>query len=495
MNFKHTCLLTGLLLTLHSPASGAPVGDDFCITPLKNGHPVLEVEKEQPYRIASNPVAVGGQVGLLVQAVNRHEVYQVDNDTFRRVEAEFPHVWGFGYPGDTYPLPSGEAVGIGHEPRKIYYLAVSGNQFNPVLGTEDYQFAIFDTGSQSLFFVKKGEDTVHTVDKGASGESTLPPLPGKKLTDSILFIPELDGFLFNSGEEFWFHQNGKSAWMRIRPSTQIAQGGSFRADLEGTEAYVDAKNGLLKLRTRQDGVFVFRVVDGVPNTFERHFHHIWYFHTASGTALAWEGAPSQKLEKPLFGQAKQPRQPHLLILENGQIDPRTQEDIFPNSRPGANDWIHFDLFVGDFDKRGYLLLRTSDGRLVFDGSEFQRIAALDYDRIGIHDTIYSVGGFDILLSERSAFKLNPDLTVEEIEDFPIQEPWSYPVSIEVLEDAGTYFVLDKKTEKLFSTTDFESFREIEADVGVKEIVARIPGRSAFLVVTEQGAAVLENACQ
>jgi hypothetical protein len=74
------------------------MGQDLCVRPVLGSEPLLDVEREQPYRLATSPRHIPGYDGLVVKAFNRHELYEIRGHRYQKIESDFPHVWG----GATY---------------------------------------------------------------------------------------------------------------------------------------------------------------------------------------------------------------------------------------------------------------------------------------------------------------------------------------------------------------------------------------------------------
>jgi len=63
-------LLLAFLLSL-TPLWALPVAAGPCILPVTGEEPMSEVEREQPYRLASHPISLPGYDGLLMRPLNR----------------------------------------------------------------------------------------------------------------------------------------------------------------------------------------------------------------------------------------------------------------------------------------------------------------------------------------------------------------------------------------------------------------------------------------
>lgn len=85
-------LLTAFVLSL-IPLGALPVAAGPCILPVEGGEPMSEVEREQPYRLASHPISLPGYHGLLLRPLNRPDepgFHVVDGWDYRKLARPAP---------------------------------------------------------------------------------------------------------------------------------------------------------------------------------------------------------------------------------------------------------------------------------------------------------------------------------------------------------------------------------------------------------------------
>ena len=81
--------LVAFLLSL-TPLGAMPLAAGPCVLPVTGEAPMSEVEREQPYRLATNPITLPGHDGLLLRPLNRpdepefHEIAGSDHRQLAR---------------------------------------------------------------------------------------------------------------------------------------------------------------------------------------------------------------------------------------------------------------------------------------------------------------------------------------------------------------------------------------------------------------------------
>ncbi|SNZ19273.1 hypothetical protein [Cohaesibacter gelatinilyticus] len=474
---------------------------NFCIKALKNGKPKLPVEVKSPYRMASDPLVVGGKMGLLVKAYNRHEIYEIVDNDYRLVREDFPHVWGLSYPYRTFPLRAGGAIGIGSKPRAIYYLPADGERFERIEGTQDYVAASFDAVSQILFFQPKNSNRISVIWAGKVLPTTLPTLLERGVGD-IHFIPELEGYLaktsanFESkkGNRFWFLKDKDGVWLPASEEFEKEDARVLDYYLRDKTILVEEDVRILKIFTNNRPTAFFRIEDGRPVFDKAISEDGWTQHEKSRSALLWNPMFSER-KKTWWGKVIEPETPKLYILRYGQTVPEEIPNIAPAKIDDGNGFLSFSTFIDALPETGDLLIETDKGRVLFDGKDFAAVPGLGYDILGRHVRFVHSGLKKLLQSEKGVFVMNDDLLIKQVTQFPFHDPWRHNVSIEYFPKLEAYLINDRRTGDVYSSAAFETFHRIEGSAEITQFVAALPDRAAVLAVAKDGLVTIEKDCR
>ncbi len=486
-----------IFLTLPSNAA------DVCVLPLENGRPLLNIEKEQPYRMARSPTVIPGWKNLVVKALNRGELYEISGQQYRKITAEFPHLWGFAFDNGIHQLADGDTVGIGWKPRKIYHLKAGDNEFQEVPSSEKYYSAFFDKNSKTLFIRKKITDQVFSTLMGGRLEPSMIPTIdlkwSKPLSVNPIFIPKLDGYMASTGAELWFWKAGYSVWRLVQGSGErrFGPGQYGNYQLKNAKIYVDIYSQTMKIVEPSDrGVSYFEIRDGLPVYIGIGSPGNWEFQPPSEALLGWVGKETQSLKWSILGLLDLPREPvvpKLFVLDKGSIVPRHLPGIEPQSSiVGDSLWYWTQFYsVPEFN---VTLLRLKTGLGAFDGTIVKLLPQLSYDIIGKVVSFTYGKGLTFIKTEKAIFQLLPDLSVRRVEDLPSSPPWNYNFSMNYVEKMGFFLLVHRQSGQIFSSTDMLSFAKVNSKVKISSFVAELPDRPAALLVGEDGLYTVEQKC-
>ncbi len=490
-------LFFALFLGSLFPASAG----NFCIKALKNGKPKLPVEVKSPYRMASDPLVVGGEMGLLVEAYNRDEIYEIVGNDYRLVREDFPHVWGLSYPYKTFPLLAGGAIGIGSKPRAIYYLPADGERFERIEGTQDYVAASFDAVSQILFFQPKNSKKISVIWAGKVLPTAFPNLLERGVGD-IRYIPELEGYLaktsanFKSkkGNRFWFLKEEDGVWLPASEEFEKEEARVLGYYLRDKTIIVEEDARILKIFTNNRPTAFFRIEDGRPVFDKAISEEGWTQHETSRSALLWDPMFSER-KKTWWGKVIEPETPKLYILRYGQTVPEEIPNIAPAKTDDGNGHFSFSTLIDTFPETGDLLIETDKGRVLFDGKDFVAIPGLGYDILGRHVRFVQGRQKTILDASKGIFVLNDDLSAKRVDEFPFNETWREWEDIQYFPKLGAYLMNDRRTGEVYSSAAFETFHRIKGSAQITQFVAALPDRAAVLAVAKDGLVTIEKDCR
>ena len=471
---------------------------NLCILPLLNGQPLLEVESRQPYRMAKTPKLIPGFDGLLVNAMNRHEIYEIKGHSYNKVEAEFPNVWRFAYSENIHQLANGDAIGISYKPRKIYYAKSGKDGFHPIPKTENYHAVSYDETLETLFVkTHYGGRTFIYKDDGLT-PFDMPDIQENGQNygfGSLRYLPELDGYLSSAGERLWFLREGDTEWRLIQGINIYRESRIFDYSLQKVQIQIDIANSLMTLNIPGGrGLLIIEVENNRPILASKGFRGSWHYHAASKSWIAWAGGSLNTRKKRFWEIFTKPTKPPSLnallhgersLAEFSKISPRKHESERTKS---------FDTLIHSIPTLGILLIHLPDGLASYDGKEVVQLQGLEYDTIGYHPRVMREGGLTFIQSEKGLFRLMPNMTAKKIQNFPFAEPWPHSVTIKFIEKLGLFLIVGKRTGKLYVSNEMQSFTKVESSAIITEIVSSLPDRSAALLVGNDGLYTIENNC-
>jgi hypothetical protein len=474
--------------------------EQYCIQPVAGGEPTLSVELDQPYRIATSPKVVPGFDGLVVKALNRHELYEFDGTGLSVIESDFPHVWGFAFEHGIHITPNSEAYGFGSDPKVIFYHRHSG--WTPIDETQGYLHAFFDQGSGDVHWRSSSTGRLNSLADGQVQKRRDFPVFGSDQTVSVRTIPEIDGVLALTGSYRSIPSESSSIWFR-------ASGGTW------SKITIDLPEGHRLLDTFQDAKI--QVIDGLIKIFPSNtafaplFLRIsserlvfagsasrgdWQYHSPSETWIGWNGQSNQPIRKTMFGlwsSEAEPFPPKMFKLGSTEIEPTHVSGLEPPSETRGGKIFYRPqtvILTGDMPA----FVSTKTGIATFDGTHLIERKNLGYEAIGNSPYIGSLGPFHFIQSEKGVFLLNDDLSLVHIDTFPIVQPWRHEVSIDYVSDWRTYVVVDRRLGKVYVSSDMQNFSLIGSAERITKFVGISPEPATVLLVGESGLFAIKNEC-
>jgi hypothetical protein len=493
----------GLLLAL----AGTTEAEPLCIRAVPGGEPVLEVEREQPYRIATNPRQVPGFPGLVVQAMNRHALLHFDGQRLREINQAFPHVWGFAFSHGIHVTPNGDAYGFGGNPRAIFHIAAGAADWQPIPTTRDYLRALFDRGSGDVYMFPRGE---RRLDAGPPvlirngqviGAASLPGTERAPVV-SIRTITELSVTLAvtvagryapDPDVDLWFRPAAGGAWRRLAAEVQQSE---LPRDLDAVDIRIDGD--LLKLFPHSWHLApIFLRVDGRELTYAGAAPPgLWRYHAASRSWIGWVGEFVQEVSQPrwwFFQDSAEPVPPRLALVRDGLAYATFVPNLVPPSRiSGRKAFFRPNIWL--LDPPGPALIPGVHGVWVFDGTSFEAPAELRYERIGTFPGIRTLGEVDIIQSEKGIFRLDADLSATPVSGFPFAEPWRPQFTLGYVPAWQSYWAIDRRSGALMISTDFERFERVPSPAGIHGAVGHVDDPTSLLLVGEDRLYMLTAAC-
>ena len=144
-------LVFAFLLFL-TPLGALPLAAGPCILPVTGEEPMSEVEREQPYRLASHPIILPGYDGLLLRPLNRPdepEFYEIDGRQYRRLASPAP---GSNIIDRDLVLATGGDYFLpGWAGRVLWHLPASSDTWEEARPGETWWGTAFDEGTQDFY--------------------------------------------------------------------------------------------------------------------------------------------------------------------------------------------------------------------------------------------------------------------------------------------------------------------------------------------------------
>lgn len=342
--------LVAFLLSLTALGS-LPLAAGPCILPVTGEEPLTEVERDQPYRLATNPITLPGHGGLLLRPVNRTDTqhfYEIAGTTYKALARPAP---GSNIiDGDVQLGIGGDYFLPGWDGRILWQLPAGSDTWQEARQGEKWWGTAYDKGIQDLYAGFAPKAPLLRWDGDAFGPAgPMPTALGEApspLTEGglplvILTIPGAGGTFAVAVD--WYNEDTRSLWFRpsggawavvaTQPDLdRLAPGlrfpGPFRdVDVSGDGQTVrlfsnHLKNASVLLRRRPDGWFLEQAAPYRP----------WVKHRGSGIRLAWSGEFSQDLTERvfLFFERSVPFKPPVLqALDPGTLVPRPVTEVTP----------------------------------------------------------------------------------------------------------------------------------------------------------------------
>jgi hypothetical protein len=506
--------LVAFLLFL-TPLGALPLAAGPCILPVTGEEPMSDVEREQPGRLAWNPLVLPGYDGLLLRPINRPSdghFYQIVGTAYRKV-AEPAAGWSIldhelrvARGGDHF-LSDG---GIG----RLWRLPKGSGEWQEVILENLSSITAFDEGTQD-FYVASGKGTpvlrwdgTAFVPAGpmptAFGDAVSSGSP-EGLPRAILTLPKVGGTFAVAMD--WRNEDVRSLW--FRPSggdwtlvadkadlDRLAPGLRFPGPFRDADVSDDVSTvRLFAGHPREASVLLRRSADGWVLDAAAPFQP-WVNHQGSGVRLAWSGEFSQDLTERVllfFERSLEFTPPILQALDPGTLVPRLVTKVTPKVEIGAKTAFNLSKIV-EVPGVDPLLVQTDTGWTAFDGNGFQDLPGLAADRIGENASIFRVGHLVLIRSLKGVFRLTDTLGAEPVQTFPEGTSPSPTTSITWLVEAGLFVVVGSNAQAAYTSRDFVSFEKTPSPSPIKGAVAALPDRPGMLLVGPDGLYTLEADC-
>lgn len=489
--------LSILIISLGATIANA---QEFCVVPVAGSEPQLPVEFEQPYRIATLPRTVPGFDGMIVEALNRHELYKFNGSSLSLMEEDFPHVWGFAFEHGIHIGPDGVDFGFGSRPRVIFRLGHDDSSWKPIEATRGFQHAFFDQGTGDVYWQATFQSPLERINaSGASEEADLPVFNSDQ-TVSIRTIPEINGALALTGprsstlrqsSSLWFRPFGMD-WVRVLEDLPEEQ----RLLHTFQDAQIEVNNSQFRIFPANSAFepLIFRVSGDELIFVTTLPEGTWEYHSGSQNWIGRIGPWSQSTKTGLGSWKNKPetRPPQFVVLGPNETMPRLIPDLISQSDTVGEKVFYHPVPINIFGE-GPVLVHADEGIVVLDGVTLSQIEMLPYEEIGDHPNIQSLGGLTFIQSEFGVFALNDNLSLHRVANFPVEAPWPHEVRIVYVEPWRTYLVIDRRSGDIHVSKDMERFKKIESEKRVTGVVGVLSEPPSVLVIGEdQLYAVVQN---
>lgn len=465
--------------------------EKFCVAPVAGSEAQLPVEFEQPYRIATSPRTVPGFDGLIVKATNRQELYEFNSTSLSLVEGDFPHVWGSAFEHGIHVGRDGEAFGFGSRPRVIFRLVSNASNWEPIESTRGYARAFFDQGAGSVYWrASSSQQLERIIADGVSEAVDLPEFNGDQ-TVSVRTISEINGALALTGprsstprqsSSLWFRSHG-SEWVRILvdlpngqrllPTFQDAQV-EVSSDIVRVFPFSTAFEPLIFRFSEQGLKFVTSLPAG-----------IWRLYPPSQNWIGRIGpwVVPQETSFSFWKEEAVQRAPRFLVLGPSETEARFVPGLVSaGEASGQSVFDHPEPII--MIEAMPIFVRSERGFMVLDGEQAVEIEALQYENIGTHPSMKTIGELNIIQSELGVFVLSDDFSLQRIGNFPAENPWPHEVTIEYVEAWQTYIIIDGRSGEIHISKDMQSFSNVESAQRISGAVGVLPEPTSVLVVGE-----------
>ncbi|WP_308917456.1 hypothetical protein [Jannaschia sp. LMIT008] len=192
-----------------------------CIRPVQGSAPVNAIEREQPYRLATNPVVVPGYDRLIVQAGNRYDthptLYRIEGDRFLPLDRALPGAPHYDAV-DPVPLRDGSTGFIEVTPPILWHLPGDGSGWRTLPWARDFAWAVHDAGTGVVTVATRDGrvwDWDGTSRTPADPSPPLAPMSDRGRVTDLRTLPAGLGRLATTYDG----GNGTILWHRTHPGT------------------------------------------------------------------------------------------------------------------------------------------------------------------------------------------------------------------------------------------------------------------------------------
>lgn len=491
-----------------------PLAASPCILPVEGEEPMSDVEREQPYRLATNSITLPGYSGLLLRPINRpggYGLYEISGRDYRELARPAPGSNIFDQ--EIRLATGGDHFLAGWDDHALWHLPGGSDDWRRVRPGERWWGTAYDEGTGDFYAGFAPRDPLLRWD----GDAFVPtgPMPTavgdapSSLTEfglpvAILTLPKAGGTFAVAMD--WYNEDWRSLW--FRPSggdwsvvatkqdlDRLVPGLRFPGPFRDADVSEDGQTvRLFSNHLKDAGVLLRRGPDGWMLEEAAPVRN-WVKHRGSGIRLAWSGEFSQDLTERvllLFERSVEYTPPVLQALDPGTLVPRPVAVVAPRVEIGTKTAFNLSKIV-EVPGIDPLLVQTDTGWMAFDGNGFRDLPGWDADRIGYNARIFRVGPQVLIQSIKGVFRLTEELASEWVETFPeTQSPSS--ASINWLEEAGLFVVTSPVAGPVYTSRDFVNFDKTPSPSPIKSAVAALPDRPGMLLVGPDGLYTLEAEC-
>jgi len=453
--------------------------------------------------MATRARTIPGFKGLLVAAMNRHDILEFDGRSIRPIKSEFPHLRAFVYEQGVHIGPDGSGYGFGIEPKVVFYIEPDGESWHPLDSTRVYDRAYYDHGSGDAYVFLSETLQPQRFTRGQAVESEPLPVFRGESTKSVVTLPELSmklaltgfkGAIPHGANAVWFKTPGQP-WKPIR--TSLPEAARMITTFEDAKIHIDGD--LIRIFPKDpafEPLFLRYTKEGVHYAGSAPPGY-WSFHTESESWIGWIGKasyPSPRRRFFLFGAVDAPETPLPFLIMPGSV----RAGVIPGVIPPASRQGNTNFFLPKtiiLEDGGPVLLSSLEGFVAFDGQTVTALEGLTYEKVGTLPDFLWLDGSHFVHSQTGVFDLNDDLSTTPIDTFPIAEPWPFRVWIKFNPLWRAFVVVDKETGAVFTSPDMRSFTSVEAPAKITRFVAFTPDRTAALLVGADGLYTLGESCE
>lgn len=507
-------LLLAFLLSL-TPLGALPLAAGPCILPVTGEEPLTEVELDQPYRLAANPITIPGHGGLLLRPVNRADnlhFYEIAGTTYRARARPAP---GSNIiDRDVHLAVGGDYFLPGWDDRVLWQLPAGSDTWQEARPGEEWWGTAYDEGTQDFYVGFAAQAPLLRWD----GDAFVPtgPMPTAfgdapsslskfGLPRAILTLPEAGGTFAIAIDRY--NEDTRSLWFRPLGGTwtlvatqqdldRLTPGLRFPGPFRDADVSEDGQTVRLFSKHQKDASVLLRHGPDGWTLEEAAPYQGWVKHRGSGIRLAWSGELSQDLTERvlLFFERSVPFKPPVLqALDPGTLVPRPVTEVTPKVEMGAKTAFNLSRIV-DVPGVEPLLVKTETGWMEFDGKGFRTLPGWEADRIGESARISRVGPLVLIQSLKGVFRVTDRLDAELVQTFPEGTQPSATTSVTWLEEAALFVVMAANDRAVFTSRDFVSFDRVPSPVPITSAVAALPDRPGMLLVGTDGLYTLEAEC-
>jgi hypothetical protein len=507
-------LLLALLLSL-IPLGALPLAAGPCILPVAGEEPMSEVEREQPYRLASNPITLPGYDGLLLRPYNRPEklhFYEIAGTTYQARARPAP---GSNIiDKDIRLVTGGDHFLAGWDGRVLWQLPAGSDQWQEARPGEKWWGTAYDEGTgdfyvgfaaQAPLLRWNGDAFVPTGPMPTASGAVPSPLTEFGLPVAILTLPQAGGTFAVAVD--WHDEDRRSLWFRPLGGTwtlvatqqdlnRLTPGLRFPGPFRDADVSEDGQTVRLFSNHQKDASVLLRHGPDGWTLEEAAPYQGWVKHRGSGIRLAWSGELSQDLTERvlLFFERSVPFKPPVLqALDPGTLVPRPVTEVTPKVDVGEKTALNRSSIV-EVPGVEPLLVEAETGWMAFEGKGFRTLPGWEANRIGENARISRVGPLVLIQSLNGVFRVTDTLDAELVQTFPEGTSLSATTSITWLEEAALFVVMAANDHAVFTSRDFVSFDRVPSPVPITSAVAALPDRPGMLLVGTDGLYTLEAEC-